>query len=184
MYTKIVTNETSYAVTLAQLKDFLRIEGGDEDALLYNLLIAAHDLVATYTGRSLTTRTLRVYFDKWCNEFELPYSPVQSVSSVKYYDTAGNSATVDSSVYYLTPADTTAKVVKYSTSLWPTSIIRDQQGIEIEYIAGYGDDPNDVPFGIRQGVLHTAASMYENREVADIPQVAQKLLHPYRELIC
>lgn len=182
MYTKIVTPETTFAITLKQLKDHLRIDVGDEDALLTNLMIAAHDLVVNYLGKSLTTRTIRAYYNNWRQAFTLPSSPVQSITSVKYYDNTGSSTAVSSDVYYFTPGDSYSKLVKYDSEVWPSADLRLTYGIEIEYVAGYGDTPSDIPFGIRQGVLHTAAAMYENREDNSLPILAQSILGPYKEM--
>jgi len=179
----VATNETTYAITLGQLKDFLKVDGGDEDALLSNLLIAAHDMVVQYTGRSLTTRTLDVYYDKWQSSFDLPYGPVQSITHMKYYDTTGSEGTVNSSVYYLAPGNSTSYAEKYPGQTYPQSILRGKGGIVLRYVTGYGDDPNDVPFLLRQAVLQTAAAMYENRETAELPPVAKNYADPLRVII-
>jgi uncharacterized phiE125 gp8 family phage protein len=56
----------------------------------------------------------------------------------------------------------------------------------IEYTAGYGDKAQDVPFGIRQAILMTAAYLYEHRgdcesgESAIMQSGAGAALIPYK----
>ena len=63
---------------------------------------------------------------------------------------------------------------------------RAANGIEIRFLAGYGDDPADVPEALRQGLLMLAAHLYEHRgedpERAVQASGAFGLWRPYRVL--
>ena len=59
--------------------------------------------------------------------------------------------------------------------------------IEIDFVAGHGDTPSDVPQPIRQALLLLIAHWYENREPVEIgatattiPAGVSELLMPYR----
>ena len=43
------------------------------------------------------------------------------------------------------------------------AITRAANGLEIQFVAGYGDDPHDVPEPIRLGLLQLVAGLNENR---------------------
>ena len=62
-------------------------------------------------------------------------------------------------------------------------------GIEIDIVAGYGDEPDAVPAPLRQAIRMLVAHWYENRgviaargEVASMPQSVAALIAPFRVL--
>ena len=76
-------------VTLEELKDHLRVDSVDEDALLTGLLAAAREWCEGFQNRAYITQTLQLWLDEWPagNAIVLPRPPLQSVASVKYYGT-------------------------------------------------------------------------------------------------
>jgi len=70
---------------------------------------------------------------------------------------------------------------------WP-SVLYVPNAVRIHYLAGYGEDPREVPGIARIGMLHTIGAWYENREaLADIdmkvvPAPVQNLLWGLRVL--
>ncbi|MDA4633239.1 phage head-tail connector protein, partial [Escherichia coli] len=71
-------------VALADLRQFLRLSGTGEDALLSGLLKAARETLETLTGLVLIKQQLRFYTDRWPNDglIRIDRYPVQSVVSV------------------------------------------------------------------------------------------------------
>ena len=64
---------------------------------------------------------------------------------------------------------------------------RTANGIEIAFVAGYGDAAADVPAPIRQAILLLVAHWHEHREPVEIgaakppcPSTVSELLQPYR----
>lgn len=67
--------------------------------------------------------------------------------------------------------------------------------LRVRYVAGYGDDPNEVPAAIRQAIMMLVGHMYENREgqptevkyqaqiTGALPTFVHKLAHPYRVMM-
>ena len=66
-------------------------------------------------------------------------------------------------------------------------MLRERQGLEIDYVAGYGAGPADVPASLRQAVLLLVGYWFENRDSVIIagagsivPSGLDQLVAPYR----
>ncbi len=159
-----------------------------EETMLETLTTVARKSAEEYLQRSLITQTWECVLDKWPGDpFTLFRGPVQSVTSITYYDTDDTAATLDMSVYFV---DTYGGRIglKYS-QIWPATTLRPIAGVVVEFVAGYGDAAADVPEPIRQAILLLAAHMYEHREpvlvgtiMAELPFTVEALLTPYRDL--
>lgn len=173
------------------VKPQLRLELDDhnEDADLLRRAKVARARAELYLGRSLITQTITLYLDAFpAGELiYLPRGPVQSVTSVKYIDAAGAQQTVPADQYQLDNVPELARLVPRLGSSWPP--VYDQlAAVEVAYVAGYGDTPDDIPEDIAQALLLLVADAYENREstvlglnVTEIKNgTALDLLSPYR----
>ena len=173
-------------VTLAQAKDWLKIEGTSEDTLVSTLIVSSRLVIEQATRRMLITQTWRLLLDVWpdgtCVEF--PVGPVQDIASIRVRDLAGNAAAVDASAYVADLHRDPARVVFVSpppSPAWPVS------GIEIDVVAGYGDSADNVPQPLRQAMLMLIARWHQNRgdALADasgmaLPDPVVALIGPYR----
>jgi len=72
-------------VTLAEAKNYLRVDYSEDDALITTLINTAQTRLEQYAGVAMTPRTLRVvaYVDSF---IELPYVPTNVISVVEYWD--------------------------------------------------------------------------------------------------
>ncbi len=52
-------------VTLAEVRQFLRLDDDSEDTLLTGLIKAARETLEVQTGLALINQTLRLYLDSW-----------------------------------------------------------------------------------------------------------------------
>jgi len=183
---ELVTAPVLEPVSLAEMKEHLRITHTDDDASIYAVQRAAREMAETITGRSLITQTWRLYLDAYPpgSVIELRRPPVQSVTSVKSYPQTGSAITFASTNYTV---DTTGWRLALNNAVgWPTTTLRSVRGVEVTYVAGYGDNPGDVPESIRGWIKLRAAEMFENREASVVGSVAttlqfvDNLLGPYR----
>lgn len=110
-------------VPLAFVKDHLRVDHADEDALITAYLRAS---VSELDGRdglfyclSPQTWAQEVVFGP--REIALPLGPVISITSVSYVDAEGEEATLDPALYQLIPASGTDDAVLecLSGAMWP-----------------------------------------------------------------
>jgi uncharacterized phiE125 gp8 family phage protein len=69
-------------------------------------------------------------------------------------------------------------------SIWPQTVLRAAKGIEIQFVAGFGD-ASAVPDDIKMALKLIVANLYENRgccDPNDLPSSAHAILQPYRIL--
>lgn len=160
MALKLITAASTYPVTLAEAKLHLRVDTTDEDALITALITSATETVEQKLGRALMAQTWELTLDAFPDAFELTRVPVQSITSVKYYDASGVQQTLASNLYTLDNADDHgyAYVVPAYGTTWPET--RDQvNAVSVRYVANY----TTVPEPIKSWILIAIATMYENR---------------------
>lgn len=190
----LVTAPAAEPLTLADAKGFLRVDGADEDALITALVVAARRAGEAFTGRAWITQTWRLSLDFFPSRgdgggargaLELPLPPLQSVASVTTYDDADTPSVFAAAGTFVDTASTPGRLVLRRGQTWP-SALRVAGAIEIEFVAGYGDDASDVPEELRHGARLLLGHLYENREATievaagELPLGARALWESYR----
>lgn len=189
-FSAIVTQPASEVVTVAEMKSHLRIDSDDEDTIIGDYITAATDMVDAEfgeIGQALITQTWSLVLPMFpgSGRFDLPVSPVQSITSVTYYDGDNAEQTLTASAYRLTALQDRARVDLVNGYSWPATYDR-ADAVTVTYVAGYGDASTDIPEGIRQAVRMLAAHFYENREavteakLAEAPLGVRHMLMKYR----
>ncbi len=190
---KLITPAANVLLTAQQVKDHLRIDTDVEDDYIADLIAVAVDQAEKYTKRDFLTKTYKTWRNNFFNPIELRRSPLGSITSIKYYDASSVLQTLATDRYLITDESDFSIIYETPGTTFPTVCIRRPQAVEIQFTAGYGTDPEDVPVGIRHAVLLIASSLYENRgdcgeggasdcsscSVA-IPAEAKSLLNMYR----
>lgn len=177
-----------------EVKPHLRLPSEDEAVRIMTVSVpAAEQWAESATGRQLVTATWTLYFDAFPDDsgcpIYLPKPPLQSVTSVKYYDTNGVLQTWSASEYTVTvpagpkagPGWITPKVNYYYPSVYGSPY-----EIAIEFVAGYGASHASVPGLLKAGMLMLVAELYERREqaivgasVMEVPFGAQSCILPF-----
>jgi uncharacterized phiE125 gp8 family phage protein len=104
---------------------------------------------------------------------KIPLPPLQSVTSIKYYDPEGTETVFPSDDYEV---DTYSKPGRISLGYgksWPSATLRPVNGVIIEFKAGYGDNSDDVPEKVKQAVKVLIGELYEHREVTDVKELKE-----------
>jgi uncharacterized phiE125 gp8 family phage protein len=173
-------------VTVQEAKDHMKVPGTDDDALVGTVVLAARQYVESVTGRSLISQTWDLFLETFPDEIRLPKGPVQSITSITYVDENGSTQTLGASTYTLDSTTDPPRIVLAYGESWP-DVRAQAQAICVTYVAGYGDDPADVPEPVRLSVMMMAATLYEHREmiasgggISRIPFSVDHLLMPYR----
>jgi uncharacterized phiE125 gp8 family phage protein len=178
---KLVTAPSTTVVSVDEVKAQLNITHDDDDALITSLIAVAtaHVEGPAGIGVALLTQTWRMSLDRLPCRFNLPLGPVQSVTGITYLDEAGAAQTLAASLYSLDTDHTPAVVyIKPHTTLPVTWAV--PGAVKVTFVTGYGDDPADVPAGLRQAIIIFAAYLFENRESGEVPSVVEALLDRHR----
>jgi uncharacterized phiE125 gp8 family phage protein len=176
-------------VSLADAKHFLRVEHDDDDDVIAALIAAARVHIEAQTRRALIEQTWRLTRDVWPAAGRLPLlpAPLQDITAIRVFDADGMPQLLDVDDFAIDRASAPA-VLAFARGT-PPAQGKLAAGIEIDIVAGYGDEPDDVPAPLRQAIRMLVAHWYENRgvtaasgEVASMPQAAASLIAPFRVL--
>jgi uncharacterized phiE125 gp8 family phage protein len=174
-------------LSLDEAKLHLRLEGGEEDALVAALIKATREMAERHTGRALITQGLRLWLDRWpCGRrsIDLPRPPLASVASVTVYDADDSPSPVEPAAWLADRIATPGRLVLRAGVTAPVSG-RVANGIAIDYEAGYGPAGTDVPEPIRRGMALLLGHLFESREAGGLgqrplPLGVEALWAPYR----
>ena len=158
------TGPTIEPITLAQAKDHCEIASSEKghDAKLSAMIRAAREQVENDIHQSLVTQTFTLSMDEFPGDgrIYIPMKPLQSVSSITYYDNDNTQQTLASSVYAV---NTTLRLVyRDHNQDWPNYLVK-PGGIVITFVAGYGDTAASVPHVFKQAMLLQIAKWFEHR---------------------
>ena len=90
--------------------------------------------------------------------------PVNSVTSIAYYDSSNTLQTWASSEYVFTASSGGANISLKPDYYWPTDLANRPDAVVVTYSAGYGSGPSSLPSNVTAGILSRIARAYTNRE--------------------
>ncbi len=174
-------------VTLAEAKNYLKIDNMIEDVLIASMITAARVQLETRLCRAFIQQKWSLYLDVLPpeNVIKLPINPVLSVDSMAVIDGAGvynNLGMGD----YVADLKSDPSFLKFTGSLPKVGSL--YSGIRVQFWAGYGASGADVPAPITQALLHLVAFWYENRgpiasgEIHQIPYVILDMIAPFKKI--
>ena len=172
-------------VTLLDIKAYARIDHDEDDEGLITLIQTARHMVETYIARSLIIQKWRYTLSLHTKEkqglsnncrygfwgLDLPRSPfIKLLTSPKLIK---GDVENDIEDYKLDPAGRMARIY-FNQALCDTD-----SHIQIDFEAGYGDEPHDVPSPLRQAILITVADLYDRVNSGLSPAVTH-MIRPYK----
>jgi uncharacterized phiE125 gp8 family phage protein len=153
-------------VSVEDLKLHARIDSGFEDSKLQSYLTAARIMLEKDTRRAFCTQTVVVSMDFLPTYIVLPVSPVQSITSITYYDSLNVQQTLASTEYESDLYAEPALIRPAFGKTWPTTYER-FNAVDLTAIVGYGA-ASAVPEDAKQAVRLLASHWYRYGEaVAD-----------------
>lgn len=167
-------------VSLSLALQHLR-EPQDEATYLQPVLSAATGFVSEKSGRTLGAETWEIAVSQASGDIELPKSPVQSVTSISYYDAAGVAQTVPVADYYLFKDGDRARLRPKDGKSWPPLQDRDD-ALTIRFVAGY----TTLPAELQHAILMMTAHFYQNRSsveaanMIEVPMSVEALVSVHR----
>jgi uncharacterized phiE125 gp8 family phage protein len=161
---ELTTSAVETPVTLAETKDFMRVETTADDVLITALIGAAVNSGEAYTNRDFVEKTYTGFFSQLCitNQELKPFiqlrrAPFSSVTSVEL-SINDVFTTVSSDDYALKNTATYARILFDELSNGDDV----PYPLKVVFVSGYGaavDVPEDIKTALKQHVLF----LYENR---------------------
>lgn len=163
----------SEPITLAQAKNYLKVDFDDDNDLITSLIASARVRLEKYAGVAMSARTLQVvaYVDEF---IELPYAPLNNITKVEYWD---NGTWVEMSLgdYYI--LGTTYKKIYM--------VANNRMEYRFTYTCGY----TTIPQPMITALYKLIADLYDYREssVEDSKPnsnitSAYELIKPYKRI--
>ena len=181
---KVKTAPIFEPVALAEFKRNLHIgnqDAGDNamDVYLQEILTGVIEGVQVDLGRQLARATYTLYLDEFPeDDFPITLGPVDAITSVKYYNSAGELTTMDPADYQLDNIELTGRLRFLETyALCPDKM----NAIEIEFTNGWVDAAS-IPKKLKDAVILMATDRYLNPENAINMKIssAENMLRGYR----
>lgn len=166
----LIVPPTDDVVTLAEAKQMLGISGTDQDVIIQAAIYAAVDnldAASGWLGRALRAQTwelqLRSFDDRRVKvapfnnplAIPLPYPPLLSIVSVKYFNAAGVDQTLVLGTGFRVlglgaPLERQAIAPVYNGA-WPVARA-DDAAVRIRFICGYDENQNVMPRQLKSAV--------------------------------
>jgi uncharacterized phiE125 gp8 family phage protein len=164
-------------ISLADMKEFLRVDHSDEDTTISEIITSAAMAVQDYTGRVFVSSTFTLKTDYFYN-VEIP-AKINSVTAVTYYDISNSLQTLDASKYYVDASREPARVAFLDP---PSTFVDRFNAVTISGTIGSQANPP-----IKHAIKMLASHYYENRravivgvQASKIPLGIEAILNPYR----
>jgi uncharacterized phiE125 gp8 family phage protein len=192
MSLRLITAPTELPLTLAEVKEHLRVQDSDEDGMIDLYISAATAYAESFMGRALIDQIWEVVLDTFPTDdlaIKIPRPPLIAVSSVNYDDVDGFQQTLATSEYDVDTASQPGWIVPATS--WPATI-EAINAVRIRFRAGYvdmSDSPSvgEVPNDILNGILLIVGTLYAVRETVivgqtpvSMPWSAEQLLRRHR----
>jgi len=181
---KLVTAPSEEPVSVSEAKSQLRLDGSDQDTYIGTLITAARRTIERITNRALVTQTWDLVLDEFPlgDTLEVPYPPLQSITSITYTDDDGTSYTFAASNYIVDVYSEPGRVVLKTNATWPSDDLQAAAGVVVQFVAGEGD-ADDVRQEHKQAIQLLMAHFYEHaeavseiRNLEELPLGVQMLL--------
>lgn len=160
---RVTVDDGPLPLQLPEIKDYLRIDSSDDDAILVLMNQAATTSAERLTARDFKVRTYIATFDVLQTGLQLRRNLVDAVTSIMYIPTAGTThdSTVATTVYQVRVGQWWNVIELLPDQVWPTDISERVQAVEVTFTTKL---PDDSAFAlIKLALLATIAEMYENR---------------------
>ena len=162
-------------VSLAEAQAYVRVETGEEEAILAGLLRSASAMCEQFIGQALVARqfdeTLRVS-GQWVRLGVTPLVSITSVTSIG-----------EGAVETVLAASDYAIDIDSSGDGW-VRLLSKSSMVRVSGVAGMASDGNAIPEPLRQGIVRLTAYLFNARDGSggEPPAAVTALWRPYRRM--
>ena len=165
------------AVSLSEAQGFVRVETGEEEAILAGLVRTASALCEAFLQQVVIARDFTEEVPLSGDWQRLQLTPIRSIGQVELIGDDGTASILPVGAYGLdidSSGDGWVRVISASSG----------RRIRVTGVAGMATDPNMVPEPIRQGVLRLVAYLFASRDGlgGEPPAAVTALWRPYRRM--
>lgn len=196
----VTASTDSPAISIVDMKSFLRVDTSDDDVVISSYLTTATEALKQYLRVALLTETFVLKSDGFAyadgdervlalgpgihtasrpyvlgggETLDIPFPPLQSVTSVVTYDRGNNASTYAVSNYQVDLQS--GRIYLNEGSVWPSNL-RAQDAVQVTYVAGFGS--GSIPAPISQAIRSYVEQMYDGCD--GMTDEVRRLLAPYR----
>ena len=165
------------AVSLAEAQAYVRVETGEEEAILAGLLRTASAMCEQFTGRVLVSRPFSETVAGSGDWQRLKLTPVRSVTGVEAIGADGSALAL--------PVEAYAVDIDCGGDGWVRLTGPGGTGkLRVSGIAGMAATSNGVPEPLRQGIVRLTAHLFNARDGGggEPPAAVTALWRPYRRM--
>ena len=164
------------AVTLSEAQAYVRIETGEEEAIVAGLIRVASALCESFINQVVIARTFAEDIRATGGWERLGSTPVRAITDVTSVDESGATSALLTGDYSIDVDSSGDGWVRVLDSVAATRV-------RVSGMAGIATSENEVPEPIRQGILRLVAHLFTSRDGGgDPPAAVTALWRPYRRM--
>ena len=165
------------AVTLSEAQAYVRIETGEEEAVVAGLIRTATALCESFINQIVIARTFNDEVAASGGWERVAASPVRAITDVQGVDSSGGTAPLPVGAYSIDIDSTGDGWVRVGDSVSGCRV-------RVTGTAGIAESENEVPEPIRQGILRLVAHLFTSRDGGggEPPAAVTALWRPFRRV--
>lgn len=170
------------AVTLSEAQAYVRIETGEEEAVVVALVASTTALCEQFTGRWLVERDFDLMMPAAAEWRRLAVTPVRSIAGASSVALDGSAAVLAASDYAIDIDADGDGWVRLNRLVGSSSLGAGR--VRVTGRAGMATGESDVPEPLRQGILRLVAHLFTARDGGggEPPSAVTALWRPYRRM--
>jgi hypothetical protein len=147
-------------VSLSELKEFAKVSGSTDDAILTALISAAREICELYIGQSLVQREITAWFNNYNGGTYLPYGPIGTITGFFNHE--------DEAI------DCEVQGTQFKQVLSPF------MPLKAIYQGGYADCPENFKTAIKCQALYLFENRGDSQEA--MSPIAVQILQPFKRV--
>jgi uncharacterized phiE125 gp8 family phage protein len=174
----LLTPPAAEPIVWDDVKGHLRLDSELERDRIERVLIpGARTWCESYTARQMMTATYELKLSEFpCDGvIRIPWPPLQSVTTVKYLDSAGVLQTFASTNYVVSapsgPFALPGSITLAFGTTWP-AILRQENAVVVTFVAGYVLATNPIPAQLQQAMLIMVDEFFDRRGQQTIGEIS------------
>jgi hypothetical protein len=170
---QLSTGAVTEPITLAEAKDYARIDGFSEDTLITSLITMARVHCESFMAKSIVLKTVTIDSFTFPYQFQMPYGPLTNEANISKCVTLDEN-NVETPLQY-----------RVNAGLFPKLFIlggAQSYKFKLVYTAGFTTVPEDIKLAIKMMVntLYERREDFSDLQAIESPLGVKALLMPYK----